>query len=297
MALDPNAVAKTPDLPSRPRRPLPPGACDCHSHIFGPFDRFPLDPERNYAAPLATIDQYWTVLRHLGFERAAPTHPAAHGFDPAALLDGIARHKQSMRGTAVAEAGVSDATLQRFHDGGIRGLRFSEPVHAQLGKRFNGSVGFSEIEALAPQIKALGWHAQLHGLVHQLAEAMPRLLKLGVPLVLDHLARVGPSDRKVDDPDFQALLGPLREGRIWVKLTVFRNSRAAPDYPDMRPFHDALLRTNPDRLVWGTDWPFVTMDYHPDLGHMLDLLDEWTGDDAIRHKILVDNPAALYGFA
>jgi len=72
---------------------------------------------------------------------------------------------------------------------------------------------------------------------------------------------------------------------------------APPCLPDARPFHEALVRANPDRLVWGGDWPHPRVEGEmPDAGHLLSLFQMWTPDQAVRHKILVSNPARLYGF-
>ena len=118
-------------------------------------------------------------------------------------------------------------------------------------------------------------------------------------VVLDHVGRAGDGlQRRVDDPAFKSMLALVAEGQLWAKLTLVRGSRQAPQHEDFRPLHEALVAANPDRLLWGTDWPLILMGDRqtPDLGHLLDLFDAWTPDDA-RQRILVDNPARLYGFA
>ena len=131
-----------------------------------------------------------------------------------------------------------------------------------------------------------------------LIESLDTLLSFNVPLVLDHMARITPSGRTVDDLGFQRILGLLRDGRIWVKMIVFRNSQRPDDYADIRPFHDAMVAANPDQLVWGTDWPLLNLAKQPDPGDLLRLLDDWVdGDASLIQRILVDNPARLYGFA
>ena len=139
-------------------------------------------------------------------------------------------------------------------------------------------------------------HAQVWPGPDGLPTLLESMLSLDVPLVLEHMGGID-IRRGVDDAAFQYLLGVLREGRIWIKLTVCRRSTAAPEYADLRPFHEALVDANPRRLVWGSDWPFVRMDERaPDAGQLLDLFAEWVRDPALRTLILADNPRSLYRF-
>jgi predicted TIM-barrel fold metal-dependent hydrolase len=277
--------------PSRPRRPLPPGACDCHAHLFGPFDRFPVPAGSVAKAILAPADAYRAMLDRVGFDRAVLVQPSAYGEDCDALLDALRRDPKRFRAIAVKGAGVSDRELAELHAMGVRGLRFNELVAGN-------SVGFSALERLAPRLREIGWHAQVYATCDAIARSLPSLLSHGVPVVFDHLARVGPSERTFDDPSFRTVLRALADGKIWIKLTAYRNGRTPPVFEDVRAFHDAFVQTNPDRLLWGSDWPFLSaMNDPPDLGRLLDTFGDWVADDAVRRKILVDNPAALYGFA
>ncbi|MBC2777042.1 amidohydrolase family protein [Parasphingopyxis marina] len=282
---------------SAPRRPLPPGACDTHAHVFGPFERFPLPEGRSYTPPLQPVEAHQAMLESMGFDRAVIVQASAYGTDNRCTLDAIARNPKQRRGIAVVDETFDDARLAELRDAGMRGARFTEIISKTTGKRLEGASGFDVLEAVAPKFREHGLHAQIFAPFDLLMENFDRLLALDLPLVLDHLARVGPSDRTTDDPEFQRLLAMLREGRIWVKMIVFRNSRLPGDYSDVRPFHDAMIEANPDRLVWGTDWPLLNISPQPDAGPLLDLMDEWTaGDTALRDKILVDNPQILYGF-
>jgi predicted TIM-barrel fold metal-dependent hydrolase len=162
--------------------------------------------------------------------------------------------------------------------------------------RYPGAVGLDQLVALAPRLRALGWHAQLWCPADVQTARLPGLIRLGIPLVLDHMGSLQVSDC-VSAPAFTHLLAQVREGHVWVKLSLCRVSRRYPDYPDLRPFHDALLEANPSRLLWGSDWPHVRMgELAPDVGHLLDLFQAWTSDAAVRRQILVDNPAALFEF-
>lgn len=282
---------------SKPKRALPPGAWDCHAHVFGPYDIFPLAAQRSYTPPEATHEAYIGMFDHVGITHGVLVHPSAYGANHDAMLDALQRSPVRLRGVGVLGPDATDQELERLHAHGVRGLRFTEIGGSGKPQRFVGSVGFDAVAPLASRMKALGWHAQVWAGLATVASALPSLVTLGIPVVIDHLGQVDVT-QGVGDPAFQQLLSLLGEGNVWVKLTPARNSKQFPDYGDVRPFHDALLRKNPDRLIWGSDWPHLNMaDRVPDVGHLLDLLDEWVGDDDLRERILVKNPAALYGVA
>ena len=290
----PGAILPFPAEQSRPRRAPPPGAWDCHTHVFGPYARFPLAAERSYTPPEATFDAHLAMLDRVGISHCVLVHPSAYGMDHSAMLDALDRSGGRMRGTAVANAEVSDGELAAMHRSGVRALRFVETGGAG-GQRFAGAVGLDEFPRLAPRMKELGWHAQVWATCDTVMAASAVLLKPGIALVLDHMARFDAA-RGTHDAHFRALLGLVADGRVWVKMTPARNSKRFPGYEDVRPFQDALVRANPDRLLWGSDWPYLRMgEATPDAGHLLDLLDDWCGDDALREKILAKNPARLYG--
>ena len=281
---------------SPPRRKLPPGACDAHSHVFGPFDRFPLAPTRSYTPPIATAEMHAAMLETLGLSRAVIIQASAYGMDHACTLDAIARAPEKLRGVGVVDQSFNDDALAALYRGGIRGMRFTEMRAKGTGQRMAGASGFGELVALGSRLKAHNIHAQIYATLDDFVAAAPRLLALDVPIVLDHMARVGPPPRALNDAAIQSLLGLLREGRVSVKLTIFRNT-LAPGYRDLRALHDALVEANPDNLVWGADWPLLnTGDTPPDLGTLLDVLADWLGDEVLLRKILTDNPARIYGF-
>lgn len=289
----PEAV-ETPRMPAAPRHALPPLACDAHCHVFGPYERFPLQHPSSYAAPDAPAARYLRMLDTLGAARGVLVQPAPYGIEPAALLDALAQGGDRLRGIAVADASVSDAQLQALRDGGVRGLRFVE-ARDPAGNLFPGSVGFDQVAALAPRMKRHGLHAQLWAPCDTYLRHLPELAKLDLPLVIDHLGSLAPA-RGPGDPVFQLLRGLLAEGRLWMKLTVCRVG-AAPDYENARFIHDAFVAANPDQVLWGSDWPFVRMGAQaPAADALVDLEHEWLGGDALRRKVWVENPARLYGF-
>jgi len=286
----------SPRMPSKPPRPLPRGATDCHAHVFGPYERFPFSAPLSYAAPLTPLPVYLEMLATTGMERGVLIQPAPYGRDPSAMLDALRREPDRLRGVAVADASISDARLEEMSRAGVRALRFVEMPDPSGSGRYKGAIGVDELVKLAPRMKQLGLHAQLWAKCEQFAAIIPPLLPLGIELAIDHMGWLE-TGRGVSDPGFANLVALLKEGRIWMKLSACRNSKVLPDYPDLRPFHDALIAANPDRLLWGSDWPFVRMGaLTPDPSHLIDLFHAWVPDEGLRRKILVDNPATLFGF-
>jgi predicted TIM-barrel fold metal-dependent hydrolase len=285
-----------PREPRRPKVPPPLNACDTHCHVFGPAARFPYAQDRSYTPPDAPLEKYLGMLATLGFTRGALVQGSAHGRDNSAMLDALAREPGRLRGVAVADDSVPAAELRRWHALGVRGLRFNHFFRGgQL--HYRGGVPLTAAHVLAPAMKELGWHLQLWIDVKDLPETIPILKSLGLPAVIDHMGRTE-ARAGIGSAGFQSLLRLLGDGGCWVKLSgAHRISRNPPDYPDARPFCEALVAANPEQLVWGSDWPHPRMeDEMPDAGHLLDLFVEWTPNEATRRRILVTNPARLYGF-
>ncbi len=275
---------------------LPDRACDTHAHVFGPAARFPFAADRSYTPPDAPLEQYLAMLDTLGFARGVLVQGSAHGSDNSAMLDALARHPERLRGVAVADASVPPAELRRWHALGVRGLRFNH-FFRDGELHYRGGVPLQAAHALAPVMHELGWHLQLWIDVKDLPQTVPVLAALDLPVVIDHMGR---SDARAGTgtAGFASLLRLVGAGGCWVKLSgAHRISHEPPDYPDARPFHAALVAENPERLVWGGDWPHPRMEGEmPDVGHLLDLFQEWTDDAAIRRRVLVENPARLYKF-
>ncbi|MEA3021930.1 MAG: 2-pyrone-4,6-dicarboxylate lactonase [Alphaproteobacteria bacterium] len=285
-----------PREPSRPAIPPPPKACDTHAHVFGPASRFPYADDRSYTPPDAPLAKYLGMLDTLGFARGVLVQGSAHGRDNAAMLDALARHPERLRGVAVADADTPAAELRRWAALGVRGLRFNHFFRGGA-LHYRGGVPLSAARALAPLMAELGWHLQLWIDVKDLPDTIPALTSLGLPVVIDHMGRTD-ARAGTSSPGFQSLLRLVGDGGCWVKLSgAHRLSMQVPDYAEVRPFHEALLRANPERLMWGTDWPHPRIEGDmPDAGRLLDLFQQWTPDHATRRRILAANPARLYGF-
>ena len=285
-----------PRAPTRPKVPPPPNACDAHAHVFGPADLFPYADDRSYTPPDAPLEKYLAMLEAVGFARGVLVQGSAHGRDNSAMLDALVRQPDRLRGVAVADAKIGAPDLHAWHRLGVRGLRFNHFFRdGQL--HYRGGVPLTAAQTLAPVMAELGWHLQLWIDVKDLPEAIPILKSIGLPVVIDHMGRTD-ARAGTETEGFQSLLRAIGEGWCWVKLSgAHRLSQNAPDYPEAQPFHEALVRANSERLVWGGDWPHPRIEGEmPDVGHLFELFQTWTPDQAAQQRILVDNPAKLYDY-
>ncbi|MDQ8032164.1 MAG: amidohydrolase family protein [Bordetella sp.] len=277
--------------PSAPRHALPAGACDSHCHVFGPAQRFPYAEGRRYTPPDASREALAALHRHLGISRAVVVQAACHGADHSALLDALAHAGGRYRGVAVLRPDVSDDTLQRLHAGGVRGARFNYVPH--LG----APPAEADVLRLADRLAPLGWHLCLHVDGAALPGLLPLLRRLPVPFVVDHMGRISAA-RGLDDPAFVALLGLADQPNAWVKISgIDRIGSGTRPFHEGLPFMRAIAQAMPGRTLWGTDWPHPNVRGDmPDDGEVADALFLAVPDAGLRHRILVDNPARLYGF-
>jgi 2-pyrone-4,6-dicarboxylate lactonase len=288
-------LCQAPDAALRkPTLVLPAGATDCHAHICGPAHLFPYSAQRIYTPPDALMPDYRALLNTLGVQRAVIVQPSVYGDDNRALIAALATDPQNLRGVAVVKPSVTDNELQALHSAGVRGLRCNIVDLASA----KGALPINELRQLAMRIAPLKWHLELLMHVNEFPNLASDLGDLPVDLVFGHLGYV-PTRHTTQDSGFQNLLALLREGKAWVKLTgPYRISlHGAPPYADVQPFADALLRANPARLLWGSDWPHVMVKgVMPNDADLCDLLGDWVPDANLRTKVLVNNPAQLYDF-
>lgn len=277
----------------------PAGACDAHAHVFGPYAQFPLDDDRSYTPREYPTEAYLAHLRRLGMTRGVLVTASACGTDNRGVLAALAQAPDALRGVVVPSPNTTPAQLQAWHEAGVRGVRvnlFRRAGHAV----YRNGIGLDVLEPLGPTLAALGWHVQVWVHAPDLPALAPRLERLGLPLVIDHMGRMS-TERGVDDPGFRWLCRMLREGLAWTKISgADRNTTQGSPYRDLDPFVAALRDASIDRLVWGSDWPhinYVDEERLPDDGELLNLLARWLPDPQDRRRVLVDNPARLYGFA
>ena len=288
-------LCKAPDRnPRAPKTKFPALACDTHAHIFEA--RFPYSKERSYTPPDSTLADYKHLLKTLGCERAVLVQPSVYGDDNAAMLDALANGGPGFRAVAVTQPDVSDAEIDRLHRAGVRGLRFNV-----VDRRENkNQVPADMLRGVAKRIAARGWHIEMLVQLDEAGDFAPLLGTLGVPVVIGHLGYPRALAKTwTQTSAFAELLKLLDGGQCWIKLTgPYRiTSEADMPYGDVVEPARKLIAHAPHRMIWGTDWPHV-MKKKPmaNDGDMTDLLDQWIPDAAAKKRILVDNPAALYGF-
>jgi predicted TIM-barrel fold metal-dependent hydrolase len=259
-------------------------------HVFGPAARYPWSPARGYTPADALLEDYAAVQARLGLERVVVVQPSVYGTDNRCTYDAVKSLGPQGRGVAVLPPEVSAAELARLHAAGFRGARLN-----LIGP---GGVPLDAAGLLAQKIAAHGWHLQFFAGHDLLLSHGARLAALPVELVFDHL---GPLDRSagVEQPAMRVLLDLLGRGRAWVKLSgAYRVDHGEAPWPAAQPFARMLLQEAPDQLVWGTDWPHPDVrGPMPDADDLLDALWRWCQDEVLWRKVLVDNPARVYGFA
>ncbi len=269
----------------------PPLSCDSHCHVFGPADKFPFAEGRSYTPPDASVEDFEKLQQVLGLERAVIVQATCHGADNAAALDAIARSNGRYRGIAIVDDDFTDRDFEILHEGGMRGVRFS------FARHLSGPPDFTRVARIVERIKPLDWHLVLYLEAPDVVENAKTITGFGLPVVIDHMGRVKTKDG-LEQESFRVLLDFLRNEDFWVKICgPERISSAGPPYTDAVPFAAALAEAAPDRILWGTDWPHPNIEGHmPNEGDLMDLLAAAVPDEAARGRILVDNPARLYGF-
>lgn len=276
-----------------PRKPLtacPPGAIDCHIHLFGPAAQYPFHPDSKYSSEDALPEMHMQLQDTLGLAGAVVISGGGYGTSTAHLSAMLARHPGRFKGVALLPEDVSRAELQRLDALGVRGARFVSPGHRGALPRLSPRI--------AALVAELGWHVQFYPSGDDLLTFADALLALpNTAIVLDHFAAIPAADG-VNQPAFQRLLQLLDTGRFWVKLSgPMRITPGDMPYDPVTPLAQALVAAAPERLVWGTDWPHVNMNGRgmPNDGDLFDLLAHWAPSAAARQRILVENPRALYG--
>ncbi len=298
MNQEPPLIAAPVANPRKPRIAPSPGAWDAHAHVMGPPDTFPYAEGRGYTPADVPAEKFVALLDHLGFAHGLVVQGNAHGYDNRVIFDALARYPDRLRGVVISDTRVPPQALRAWDKIGVRGMRYH--LFSDAGKPgYVRGVGLDVFDVFRKTMADLGWAMQVFCDCRLMAELAPALRDIAreMPVIVDHMLHL-PAARGVNDPNFQALLKLVGDGDAYVKLSGnYRLSSQFPDYADARPFHDALVAANPDRLMWGTDWPHTSIaaSAMPDDGHLLDLFYDWTPDENVRQKILVDTPQRLFG--
>ncbi len=284
---------------------VPAAACDCHTHIFADPEKFPFSPERTYTPEPALPDEMTAFHMRLKIQRVVIVTPSVYGTDNAATLLGIKARGADARGVAVIDDKTPDSELDALGRGGVCGIRLNL---ATAGIN-DPSVALQKLRAAAERVIGRQWHIQIYTNTPLIVHLKEVVSDLRVPVVFDHFGGAQARDG-LRQPGFAELLDLVRSGKAYVKISgAYRASERAPDYADVAPLAQALIAANADRIVWGTDWPHPDATIRPDRkttdvapplpiddGRLFNQLPVWAPDSATRKKILVDNPARLYGF-
>lgn len=272
-----------------PRLKAPSGATDCHHHVYDA--RFPPSPTATLKPPDASVEDYRKLQRRLGLSRNVVVQPSTYGTDNRLLVEALEAFGRDARGIVMLNASVQPDELKKLNHKGVRGVRF--------GTRLPGGAPMEDMDQVARKIAELGWHIQLVSEGERIVELKDVLKGLPVPVVFDHMGHL-PEPEGPDHPGFRVIAELIERNGAWVKLTgAYILSRTGPPaYADRGRLAEAYVKLAPERLVWGTDWPHPTSkaDAKPDDAVLLDRLADWAPTAALQQRILVDNPANLYGF-
>jgi predicted TIM-barrel fold metal-dependent hydrolase len=282
-------------MPLSPEGAAPaPGSVDCHAHVFGPAALFPYAAERGYTPPDAPCAAYLAMLAATGMDRGVLVQGSAHGLDNRAMLGALDEAPDRLRGIAVMPADTPLDALLALRRRNVVGLRF----FSDRDGRYQGSVSLAAAVRHAAVLHRSGMHVQLMASLQDIDEtAIAAFARLGMPVVVDHFGHVD-TQAGTDHRAFQRLCEWVARGQVWVKLSaIYRLGGGENEGAAVRPFHDALLAANGERLLWGSDWPHPNhAGPAPDALSLLRRFLAWTPDAAMRQRILVANPAALFDF-
>ncbi len=259
--------------------------------MFGPGERFPYAETRRYTPPDSPKENLRKLHDTLGIERAVIVQASCHGTDNAAMLDAIASSDGRYRGVCNADISFDESNFEELHAGGIRGVRFN------FVKHLGGAPDLQKMRSTIAKVRHLPWHVELHFDAKDLVEYEAVLDEIPLPVVIDHMGRAPVADGLGQAP-FQSLLRKLRDDeKFWVKVSgAERISASGPPFTDALPFAGACIEAAPDRVIWGTDWPHPNVKIMPNDGDLVDLIPQMAPTKELQDKLLVDNPARLFGF-
>ena len=268
----------------------PPGACDCHHHIYDEV-RFPPMERGGQIIPNARFEEYRLLQKRIGTTRSIIVTPSAYVVDNRVTLDAIEKLNRNSRGVAVLHPSVTDAELKKLDAGGFRGIRFS------ISNRGKSATSVDMIEPLAKRVAALGWHIQINMSPEQIVALNDVWNRVPSSIVFDHMGHV-PQPVGLSHPVYGVIRKLVDKGKTWVKLSVtYDNTKdGPPGYADITKVAQAYVKAAPERVVWGSNWPHPNETTKPNDAMLFDLMAKWAPDEATRNRILVTNPATLYGF-
>ena len=300
----PNEVLGSASQPSTPVNfAVPEGACDCHVHTFDP-QHFPYSPSRPYTPEPVSVDELRSLHGALHMSRVIVVQTTVYGADNSGVLDAMKQLGPRARGVAVIDEKTPESALDQMERAGIRGIRLNLETAGQT----DPEIGRKRFQGAVERVKNRKWHIQIYARLSVIEGIKDQVAASPLPVVFDHFggaqAALGG-----DQPGLASLMTLIRTGKAYVKISApYRSSMNPPDYADLAPIARALIASNPQRILWGSDWPHpgtpvpgrnlaeITPFFQIDDGQVLNLLPKWEPDAAVRKTILVENPARLYGF-
>lgn len=271
---------------------LPPaGACDSQIHVYGDPSKFPVRQGTAYYPPDATFDDALRMHQRLGIARGLIVQATCYGTDHRLVVDALARGQGRYRGCAIIDDSVTDAELERLHAAGVRGARFN------FAKVLKISITPESFRRSTARISELGWFAKIFAMGGELVEHKDLFDGLKIPVVVDHMGGLELA-HGLNQLGMMMMREYLKRGNWWVMVSSGdRHALAGYPWDEAVPFAQSLIETNPDRIVWGTDWPHVIYESKmPNDCDLLELFYRYAPDRALRKKLLVDNPHALFQF-
>ncbi|HWV41616.1 amidohydrolase family protein [Pseudorhodoplanes sp.] len=272
----------------KPAFKLPPNATDAHCHVFGPGNVFPYAPNRRYTPEDAPKETLKALHDHLGISRAVIVQASCHGSDNRAMLDALAWQPELYRGVAIIDENTPGTDIPVMHRAGVRGARFN------FVKHLGGSPDMTVFANVLRRIKPMGWHVVLHVDAPDIIPLSDMMRGLTLPFVIDHMGRV-PAKDGVDQKPLEALLDLAKLDRCWIKVSGSERIDMPP-YDKAIPIARKIVEASPDRVLWGTDFPHPNSTHDADEADLVDLLPHIAPTAELQKKLLVDNPAKLYGY-
>ena len=280
--------------PRTPSRRALPGAIDSQFHILGPREKYPVRAGAAYEMPTATPEALRRVHKALGFQRGIVVQTTTYGEDHSVVLDALAALGPGYKGCAnalVFEA-RDDAYIEKLHAAGVRGARFS------FRQALGAVLSRPAFDRAVARIRELGWYMKVQPEQTGIVESASWFEDLDIPILIDHMGRPDAALGPDRDPNMAKLRQLLARGNFWVMLSLGEKiSQAGAPYDDVVPLARALIDAAPDRCVWASDWPHpVSKKPPPNDADLLELLYRYVRNEDELRRILVDNPAKLFGY-
>ncbi|KAK5090405.1 hypothetical protein LTR05_000577 [Lithohypha guttulata] len=282
---------------------LPPGAWDSHVHVIDE-DSFPFSANAPYRPGKATLEDLQTFESALGVSKVVLVAVSVYGTDNSSIMSALAQLGGKGRAVvAIDPSKITESEILEMHRAGVRGIRLNLKT---FGRTCDKEILEVELLLCADRIRKFGWCIQLYIGLEQVALLHDVLPNLGVQVVIDHMGSPTVEERVQEQVGYAEMIDLLQRGLIWVKLSgVYRFSNV----PGLDQYGKTLIRTNPDRVVWASDWPhtggtafnisgddnrvqqFRKVD---DAGFVVKCFD-WCGQEPqVIRKLFVENPETLW---